>query len=200
MLVTTEAWDAAALEATDFGPTPIEVWHDTFSGVNGTALAAHTPNLGPGGYTDDTPGLGIQTNHLQSLASGTDGTSSFDPAVVDFTLQLFTVAVVTNLNFVSFRGVDTANKYQVNIGPSAQTLVKYVAGTPTTLGSATATIGGLGVLIISAIGSLLTVKFGGTVIIQVTDTTYPTETRMEIKLHNGGTPSVIDDLVVTTPP
>lgn len=49
------------------------ILQDKFTGPNGTALAAHSPNIG-GPWTDGTPGLKIQGNKL--TGSGAVGISS----------------------------------------------------------------------------------------------------------------------------
>jgi len=81
---------------------------DQFYGSNGTALAAHTPDVG-GPWVDDTPGLQIQGNTLeQSVDSPKSHT--------EFSGRILTLQVLVDLNVC-----DDGNFVRMTLGDDAGT-------------------------------------------------------------------------------
>lgn len=72
------------------------LWYDDFTGTNGTALTAHTPNNSPGGvgYTDPVGTLEIQSNKAVSASGASD--VYFDPGVTESIATITIAAVVTD--------------------------------------------------------------------------------------------------------
>jgi hypothetical protein len=69
---------------------------DMFVGVNGTHLAAHTPDVG-GPWLDDTPGWQIESNHAQQMVDSAD-------SHVESGGKILAMAAVVNVN-----GIDASN-------------------------------------------------------------------------------------------
>lgn len=86
------------------------LFKDTFQGVDGTALAAHSPLVG-GPWTDPVPGLQLQSNHLEA----TGDSASEAP------LGKRTATVVMD---VDYNGMDNSTLLQV--GPQTGDLLNKI--------------------------------------------------------------------------
>lgn len=80
---------------------------DLFSGVDGTALPAHTPNNG-GPWVDDTPGWQLLGNQAAQAADNAK-------THVEFSSRVAAAQVTFNLN-----GADPANQLQLDLSDAAQ--------------------------------------------------------------------------------
>ncbi len=94
------------------------MFFDTFVGVDGTALAAHTPNVG-GPWVDDVPGWKIENNAAEQKVNA---------ALSHF--QLSQKTVLFNLVF-DMNGADNANFISIYLGddPGTTAVILTVTGT-----------------------------------------------------------------------
>jgi hypothetical protein len=85
---------------------------DTFQGVNGTALAAHTPNVG-GPWVSGTAGWQIQSNHAKQMVDAAE-------SHVEVAGKILLAQLIVNLN-----GIDTNNSLTVKLGSNDDADMMY---------------------------------------------------------------------------
>lgn len=177
------------------------VFEDLFTGVNGTALASHTPNTG-GAWTDHAAGFQIQGNQLSFTNTTAD--SSNDMGAADGTYE-FTANMPNGADFViQFRRAANDSLWYWIIedvgGASQAVLQKYVAGAPTTVSTNGVTFAASTNTLIQVVlsGNSKALKINGVTIHTDGDSTHNTATRHGIASGAGATGGIVDTMTFTT--
>ena len=125
------------------------IFHDTFAGVAGTALTAHTPDTVGTSWVETKSGTSIQeidSNPIRADASATEGNQHHtyrgrpNPTSAEYDVEI-TLSTVFNSNTRTYytlgRYTDVSNFYGYELHFGVQKLFKKVGGTPTELASLT---------------------------------------------------------------
>lgn len=143
-LFVTDGAKAQIPGSTPFGFAQRVLLLDTFVDSNGTALTAHSMNIGPGWFTGFGSVTTIQNNNASvTLASSGTTVTLAESGSSDVVIQCHVTAtfVPNFLAGLAFRWVDSSNywAFWYQTASSGFELRKYVSGVPTVVASAAST-------------------------------------------------------------